>query len=233
MHSHLRHVESALEHCAVLVTEARSLGATALAHKLEDQGHFVEEALRSAEAALDEVEPARRARQLAHHALESLYNETSSRLEELGCSKTLARLAPGGQLDVVERMRYRLRRLMHSDEAVFVRLRDEVERGLLAYETCVDVYLLAAGEARLFREQAVSASQLLRLALERAKRQLLTLASPGSEVWLRVRRRCVRTKPPRWLAGEAQGPAGPSSLALRARGQLLEPGPCAVSQGGP
>lgn len=233
MQTHLRHVESALEHCAVLVTEAYSLGATSLANKLEDQGHFVEEALRAAEAAFDEVEPARRARQLAHHALESLYNETSSRLEELGCSKTLARLAPGGQLDVVERMRYRLRRLLTCDETVFVRLRDEVERGLLAYETCVDVYLLAAGEARLCREQAVSSSQLLRLSLERAKRQLLTLAPPGSEQWLRLRRRCVRTKPPRWLAGEPLGPAEESRHALRTKALLLDPLPSHAAQGAP
>jgi hypothetical protein len=198
----LRHVETAIRHAESLAEEARDLREPALADPLEAAARELSAELEAACQALEEVEPAREARQLAHRALQSLYDDASLRIEERGDPRELARLTPGGYLDVSERIRFRLRRLEQESEPELLRLRDELERGLLAYETCVDAYLLAAGRAQVMKDGAVAQSQVFRLALERAKARLLTLAPAGSPTWQRIKRRTVRTKRPHWLTRE-------------------------------
>lgn len=220
MHPSLRHVETAIRHAESLADEAESLGANALAQRLAAGAADLATALEEAVTALDLVEPSREARGLAHRSLQSLYNDITCQIEERGCPKTLARLTPGGHLDVVERSRYRVRRLSADYEGELLRMRDQIERGLLAYETCVDAYLLAAGDAQVKKDGAIAKSQLLRVALERAKCHLLTLAPAGSSQWQRIKRRAVRTKRPRWLTRESTEGVLSSEKALVARGQI-------------
>lgn len=213
----LRHVETAIRHAESLAEEARDLGDTHLADRLEAGARDLSEELDAASAALDEVEPGREARQLAHRALQSLYDDVSLRLEERGDPRELARLTAGGYLDVSERVRFRLRRLDGEHDGELLLLRDELERGLLAYETCVDAYLLAAGRAQVMKDGAVARSQVFRLGLERAKTTLLRLAPAGSPTWQRIKRRAVRTKRPHWLTREG---TLSTEQALAARGRL-------------
>jgi hypothetical protein len=212
LHSSLRHVDTAIHHAEVLAEEAESLGAHDVARKLAALAQELALDLAEASELLDRVEPAREARSLAHRSLQSVYDDVTSQIEDKGCPETLARLTPAGYLDVVERSRYRVRRLAEADEPELLRIRDHTERALLAYETCVDAYLLTASEAQVKRDAVVAKSQLLRLTLERTKRHLLTLAPVGSPQWSRIKRRAVRTKRPRWLTRDAAlGPLPPTS----------------------
>lgn len=220
MHPALRHVETAIRHAESLAEEAESLDADQLAARLSDAARRLAEELAEASSMLDLVEPARASRALAHRSLQSLYNDITCQIEERGCPKTLARLTPGGHLDVVERTRYRVRRLCEADDPALLRMRDQIERGLLAYETCVDAYLLTSGEAQLKRDGVIAKSQLLRVTLERAKCHLLTLAPAGTAQWQRIKRRAVRTKRPRWLSRDDAGGLVSSERALVARGQI-------------
>lgn len=220
MHSSLRHVETAIRHAESLAEEAESLGAHPLSQQLASAAQELARELHEASEMLDLVEPARESRALAHRSLQSLYNDVTCRIEDRGCPKTLARLTPGGYLDVVERTRYRVRRMSETDDADLLRLRDQIERALLAYETCVDAYLITAGEAQVKRDGVIAKSQLLRVTLERAKCHLLTLAPAGSPQWARIKRRAVRTKRPRWLTRETVDGVVSSEKALVARGQL-------------
>lgn len=220
LHSSLRHVETAIGHAEHLAEEAESLSAHELASKLSSLANELAHDLDEASELLDQVEPAREARSLAHRSLQATYDDITSQIEDYGCPTTLSRLTPGGYLDVVERSRYRVRRLSESDEPELLRMRDATERALLAYETCVDSYLLTASQAQVRREAVVAKSQLLRVTLERAKRHLLTLAPVGSPQWARIKRRAVRTKRPRWLTREVtEGPLA-AEKALVSRGQI-------------
>lgn len=220
MHPALRHVETAICHAESLAEEASSLDAAHLARRLSEASSRLSEELAEAVALLDLIEPARDSRGLAHRSLQSLYNDITCQIEERGCPLTLARLTPGGHLDVVERMRYRVRRLSEADDPELLRMRDQIERALLAYETCVDAYLLTAGEAVMKRDGVIAKSQLLRVTLERAKCHLLTVAPAGSAQWQRIKRRAVRTKRPRWLTREHPEGLLSSERALIARGQV-------------
>ncbi len=220
MHASLRHVETAIRHAESLAEEAESLGALQLSRRLLEAAGTLARDLEEASAVLELVEPARESRGLAHRSLQSLYNDVTCQIEERGCPKTLARLTPGGYLDVVERTRYRVRRLSETEDAALLRLRDQIERSLLAYETCVDAYLLTASDAQVKRDGVIAKSQLLRVSLERAKCHLLTLAPAGSPQWHRIKRRAVRTKRPRWLTREHGDGLVSSEKALVARGQI-------------
>lgn len=220
MHTSLRHVETAIRHAETLAEEAEALGAVQLSKRLAESALNLAQDLEEASAVLDLVEPARESRGLAHRSLQSLYNDVTCQIEERGCPKTLARLTPGGYLDVVERTRYRVRRLSEAEEPALLRMRDQIERALLAYETCVDAYLLTAGDAQVKRDGVIAKSQLLRVSLERAKCHLLTLAPAGSPQWQRIKRRAVRTKRPRWLTREHTEGLVSSEKALVARGQI-------------
>lgn len=199
----LRHVSSAIDHADRLADEADELGAPSLADELRDRGRHLAGLLEDALAALDRVGPAKELRQRAHAALGGVYAEITLDLARVLPPEEAGRLSPGGHLDVAERARFRLRRLLAKDLAL-APLAARLQAALGSYDKAVDAYLLASAEAASAQEAAVCESQRFRLDLERAKLQLLSRAEVGSEVYQRIKRRAVRTKRARWLQAEAR-----------------------------
>jgi hypothetical protein len=197
----LHHVASAIRHAEHLADEAEDLAMTDLSARLRTLGAIVALDLERAVRILEDVEPARDARALAHQSLSSVYGEATLRLETSLPRGEVSRLSPGGHLDVVERVRYRLRRLETRDDEdqVLIDVRTDLERALFAYDTTIDAYLLACAEAQATKDAVVVESQALRLELERAKHRLLAKAEAGSEAWKRIKRRPVRTKRARFI----------------------------------
>lgn len=197
----LHHVAAAIQHAEHLADEADDLGQADLARRLRALAGLVARDLEQAVRLLDDVEPARDARLLAHHSLAAVYGEATLRLDGALPKAHLALLTPGGHLDVVERVRYRLRRLdaRADDEGPAADVRDDLDRALHAYDTTVDAYLFACAEAQAKKDAVIVESQALRLELERAKHRLLTTAETGSDAWKRIKRRAVRTKRARFV----------------------------------
>lgn len=200
----LQHVAAAVRHAEHLADEADDLELTDLARRLRALAALVARDLDEAVRLLDDVEPAREARALAHDALSSVYGETTLRLDADLPKAQVALLSPGGHLDVVERVRYRLRRLeaRGDDIGVAAEVRTDLERALFAYDTTVDAYLMACAQAQAKKDAAVVESQALRLELEKAKHRLLAKAAAGSDAWKRIKRRPVRTKRARFVDHE-------------------------------
>ncbi|OGQ21504.1 MAG: hypothetical protein A2138_14850 [Deltaproteobacteria bacterium RBG_16_71_12] len=195
----LRHVASAVRHAEVLADEAEDLEETALATRLRARGRELAADLERAVEVLDDVEPARQARAVAHEGLGALYGDVTMRLEAQLSPERASRLSPGGHLDVVERARFRFRHLAaHADERLAA-VREEIGAALARYDAAVDAYLIVCAEAQSKKDEAVVKSQALRLELERVKQRLLLLAPAGGEAWRRIKRRAVRTKRARWL----------------------------------
>lgn len=199
MHA-LKHVSSAVDHAERLAEEAEELSAVELAGGLRTEALALSRLLDRALQALDRVSPAREARQRAHQALSDKYAELTFELSARLPAEEASRLSPGSHLDVAERARFRLRRLMARDPSL-ADLCAELSGALLTYERAVDAFLLAAADAAATRERAVLESQRFRLTLERAKLSLLGRAEVGSEAWRRIKRRAVRTRPAAWLKG--------------------------------
>jgi hypothetical protein len=219
----LRHASSAVRHAEALADEATDLGLAELAGTLRERAADIAARVERALEALDRVPDARADRQLAHGALQSLYDDVTSTIEGGLPRSQAARLLPAPHLDVAERARFRLRRLQAPRGDLESGVLHQLERGVAAYETVIDGYLLASARSRELSDDAVAGAQLLRIDLERAKRRLLTLAPVGSDAWRRIKRRAVRTKKPRWLLHEG-GPRPLSSEgALTAQGRL-DPG---------
>lgn len=210
----LRHVSTAVGHAEALADEAEELERSDLAARLRVRARALSHLLDAALTAQERVLPTREARVLGHHELTHLYDDVTGVIDDALRPEDAARLSPGGYLDVAERTRFRLRRLQDPRSPVEERVAHELHRGLCAYETCVDAYLLATADARGLSERAVAESQLLRTELERAKRHLLTLAPVGGEAWRRIKRRAVRTKKPRWLLRAGEDEALSSERAL-------------------
>lgn len=195
----LRHVSTALSHADAFADEAEELGKDELSRKLRTRRKVLSLLLDAALAAAERAPGLREARVIGHHELTHLYDDVTSVIDDALPADSAARLSPGGYLDVAERVRYRIRRLLVPQDAVEERVANELARGLAAYELCVDAYLLAIADARGLAERAIHESQRLRVELERTKRHLLTLAPVGGDAWRRIKRRAVRTKKPRWL----------------------------------
>jgi hypothetical protein len=213
----LRHVQTAVGHADALADEAEGLLRPELAQKLRARARALAALLDAALAANERVPESREGRVLGHHELTSLYDDVTSVIDDALRPEAAARLSPGAYLDVAERARFRVRRLSAPTCDVEARVARELQRGVEAYETCVDAYLLATADARGLGERAVAESQLLRVELERAKRHLLTVAPVGSESWRRIKRRAVRTKKPRWLLRGGGDEALSSERALVAQ----------------
>ena len=195
----LRHVAAAVRHAEILADEAEDLADVALATRLRERARELALDLERAVEVIDEVEPARSARAVAHETLGALYGDVTMRLEERLSPERSSRLSPGGHLDVVERARFRFRQMVaHTEEGVRA-LQDELGAALGRYDAAVDSYLMVCAEAQGKKDEVVVRSQALRLELERAKQRLLLKAPAGGEAWRRIKRRTVRTKRARWL----------------------------------
>jgi GAF domain-containing protein len=219
----LDHVSNAITHARALAEEAETLDDGVTAAQLRVLADGLRETLDAALEAFERTAPMQEGRAMGHRALASFFDEICGRIEEEAPAAAANRILPAGRLDVAERARFVCRRLEHEREGALRALREELERGLLAYETCVDAYLSTARSARALRDAAIGESQLVRVELERAKRRLLARAPVGSEAWRRIKRRAVRTKRPQWRVRGADGPGRPASeAALVARGQLDE-----------
>jgi hypothetical protein len=199
----LHHVESAIHHAICLADEAEDLLMMELAKSLRHLASLVSEQLEAALRGLDRVEEVKKGRALAHDLLSAAYGALTCQMGEVLDSQSLRKLTPGGHLDVVERTRYRLRRLsaMKSTDAV-ADLRLEHERALADYERAVDRYLEICTATNHDRQMAVAKSQMLRMELETAKKRLLAKAKVGGDAHRRIKRRTVRTKRPAWLNRE-------------------------------
>jgi len=197
----LRHVSSAVRHAEGLADEAEDLSDLPLATRLRARARSVTEDLDAAVQSIDEVPPTRDARALAHHVLNAVYSDVTLHLERLLDPELASRLSPGGNLDVSERVRFRLRHLALTDASTeeLLDVRALLERALFTYDCAVDAYLLACAVAQSKKDRAIVKSQALRLELERAKHALLVRALPKSDTWQRIKRRTVRTKRARWL----------------------------------
>lgn len=195
----LRHVSSAIRHAEILADEAEDLEDQALAARLRERARELAVDLERAVEVIDEVEPARAARAVAHDTLGALYNDITMRLEQRLSPERASRLSPGGHLDVVERARFRFRHLAPLTEQPLVALREELGAALGRYDAAVDCYLIVCADGQAIKDRVVIKSQALRLELERAKQRLLMTAPAGGEAWRRIKRRAVRTKRARWL----------------------------------
>ncbi len=196
----LRHVSNAVHQAEALAGEAEELGARELAARLRARAAEVAAELEAAVQAVDDVEPASEARKRTHEMLSVAYSEVTLRIEQATSPEDSSRLSPGGHLDVVERVRYRLRQL--RDDCNSEELRDAralLERALFTYDASIDVYLIACAAAQSKKDCALVKSQALRIELERAKHGLLVQAPAGSDVYKRIKRLTVRTKRARWL----------------------------------
>ena len=195
----LRHVSSAIHHAEGLADEADDLGVAELATRLRAHGRVVLDDLEQACRAIDDVEPARLGRERSHEVLTAVYNDVTLQIERLLSPEQSSRLSPGGHLDVVERARYRLRRMPERGDSAYLDVRALLERAVFHYDTAVDGYLSGCADAQTKKDRALVMSQALRLELERAKHTLLVRAEPQSDAWRRIKRRTVRTKRARWL----------------------------------
>jgi hypothetical protein len=191
----LRHVSAAIHHAELFADEAEDLGEKEVAVYLRERAAQLGAQLESALAAIDDVEPLRLARQRAHVTLAGAFHESTVTLERILPQDQVMRLLSGGHLDVVERVRFRLRNLPRDVDDV----RALLERALFAYDSAVDLYLLTCGEAQGRKERVIVESQALRLELERTKQRLLLRAGDDSAAYKRIKRRAVRTKRPRWV----------------------------------
>ena len=194
----LRHVASAVQHAEALADEAEDLGNAQLAERLRIRAAEVNRVLDRALQLADDVAPLRETRARAHLVLSSIYSDCTQRILGMLPADQASRLTPGGSLDVVERVRFRLRTIADGHG----KLRDVrglLERALFTYDATVDAYLVVCADAQSTKDQAIVESQALRLELERAKGTLLTAAEPQSDAWQRIKARAVRTKRARWL----------------------------------
>jgi hypothetical protein len=216
----LGHAAAAVRHAEALADEAADLGVDDLATTLRTRATELLEQVETALAAAERVPHARADRQLAHAALQSLFDDVTSVIERELPADSAWRLLPQPLLDVAERVRFRLRRLSPTQSDAEQAVVDTLERALDAYNSCIDGYLLASAQTRHVTDVAVANGQWLRVDLERAKRRLLTLAPVGSEAWRRIKRRAVRTKKPRWLLHEGGPRPLSSESALSAQGRI-------------
>jgi hypothetical protein len=194
----LRHVSNAVHQAEALAGEAEDLGSFELATRLRARAAEVATDLEAAVQAFDDVGPASDARKRTHEMLSVAYAEVTLRIEQATSPEDSSRLSPGGHLDVVERVRYRLRQLRDDSEEI----RDAralLERALFSYDASIDAYLIACASAQSKKDCALVKSQALRIELERAKHGLLVQAPAGSDVYKRIKRLTVRTKRARWL----------------------------------
>ena len=196
----LRHVSNAVHQAEALAGEAEDLGAHDLATRLRSRAAEVAADLEAAVQAVDDVSPASDARKRTHEMLSVAYSEVTLRIEQVTSPEDSSRLSPGGHLDVVERVRYRLRQLRHDNDSEGIRdARALLERALFLYDASIDVYLMSCAAAQSKKDCALVKSQALRIELERAKHGLLVTAPPGSDIYKRIKRLTVRTKRARWL----------------------------------
>jgi hypothetical protein len=195
----LRHVSNAVHQAEALAGEADDLGATQLALRLRASAAEVATELEAAVQAVDDVGPASEARKRTHEMLSVAYSEVTLRIEQATSPEDSSRLSPGGHLDVVERVRYRLRQLRDESSEELRDVRALLERALFAYDSSIDDYLMACAAAQTKKDCALVKSQALRIELERAKHGLLMHAPTGSDSYKRIKRLTVRTKRARWL----------------------------------
>jgi hypothetical protein len=194
----LRHVSSAVAHAEALADEADDLEVFDLAIRLRARAATVVQDLDEAVASIEAIEPLRVVRERSHDMLDVAYAACTLRIDQSLRPEDAARLSPGTHLDVVERVRFRLRHMPKSSEAL-LDARTLLERELFGYEDAVDAFLMGCAAAMAHKDRAVVRSQALRLELERAKHALLGRAEPQSDAWRRIKKRAVRTKRARWL----------------------------------
>lgn len=213
----LKHVAAAVRHAEVLADEAEDLAQLELARRLRHQAVSLGTDVEDAVAAHDLVTPMREQRLRAHAQLDAAYADATVRLAALLGPDELSRLSPGGYLDVVERARFRARRLEQHDDTRIDQILLELTSALDRYDAAVDRYLLTCADAQGKKDRAVVRSQALRLELDAAKARMLVLADVGSDAWVRIKRRTVRTKRARWIDdAKARG------LLTESYGHILE-----------
>ncbi len=195
----LRHVSSAVRHADALADEAQDLGCKEIAARLRERARSVSADLDAAIQAIEEIDPARAARERCHGVLTSVYADATLQLERVLPPEEASRLSPGGHLDVSERVRFRLRRMPDDALDAVLDVKALLDRALFTYDAAVDGYLAACADAQSKKDRAVIKSQALRVELERAKHTLLVRADPDGDAWRRIKRRTVRTKRARWL----------------------------------
>ena len=142
----LKHVATAVRHAEVLADEAQDLDQTELALRLRGRGESLAIDVEDAVAAHDLVAPMREARLRAHAQLDAAYADTTVRLAALMGPDELSRLSPGGYLDVVERARFRSRRLESRGDDRIDRIHDDLQRMLERYDAAVDAYLISCAD---------------------------------------------------------------------------------------
>lgn len=195
----LRHVSSAVHHAEALADEADDLCVVELSARLRARAASVEADLEAAVRAVDGVAPLREARARSHGMLLAVYGEVTHEIERLFAPEEASKLSPGGNLDVAERLRFRLRHLPQTGADALLDVRVLLERALFDYDNAVDAYLIGCADAQSKKDRAIVKSQALRMELERAKHTLLVRAEPKTAAWVRIKRRTVRTKRARWL----------------------------------
>lgn len=202
----LKHVANAINHAFFLADEAEDIGMNDWVSELRATGTHLEALLDAAWSLHEAVEPARINRCHAHAHLEHAYEKVSLALSSVLDANSIWSLSPLGLLDVVSRVRFRLRRwpyiilAANIDEAAKQKL-DELkaflEKYLEIYERAVDAYLWTGIEAQRAKERIVEHSQTVRGLLQCAKHDLLLQLPPNSDAHKRVQKQIVRTRPGR------------------------------------
>lgn len=199
----LNHVASAIHAAEVFADEAEDLGLQPLAEELRKGALTLTRQLDRALEFKEEVPKARDARRLARESLQNLYMDVTARLAFHLPPDEVARIAPGSMVDVSERVRFTIRKLITpvvEYAELCERLLDELKDGLSDYELCVDRLLTTMGQATYSKDLVVGESQHFRLELQRAKYRLLNNLDPKTAAFKRIRARVVRTRKPKWVS---------------------------------
>jgi len=203
----LSFVANAISHAESLADEASDLMRHELAQDLWKRSRSMSRSLDDAIQSVDLVKPAREKRDHALDRLRNTYANTTCLLQVSLDAKNVHRFCPGSNLNMAERVRYRLRQIEEheSGDSPTLRLLNEVRtdlsEALRNYEQAVDLSLLALGQSQAAKSVAVFRSQQLRVFLEKTKYELLKATEPNSPAWRRIKKRTVRTKRAQWLDG--------------------------------
>jgi hypothetical protein len=213
----LNFVANAISHAESLADEASDLMRQDLAEDLWKRSRSMSRSLDDAIQAVDMIKPARQKRDHALDKLRNTYANTTCLLQVSLEAKDVHRFCPGSNLNMAERVRYRLRQIEEQKSecapswSVLNQVRADLNEALKAYEQTVDLSLMALGQAQSAKSVAVFRSQQLRIFLEKAKYELLKAAEPKSPAWRRIKKRTVRTKRAQWLDGMRYSKANPLS----------------------
>lgn len=201
----LRFVANAISHAESLADEATDLNLGELSTAIWKHARRVSESLDDAVSEMENVKPAKHRRDSELERLKNAYTNATCRLQRVVPANDVYRFCPGGNLNIAERVRFRLRQisLAHHHRSSFcdelTLIASDLRKVLDVYEQSVDDSLLALGRSHAKRNMAILQSQKLRLHLEQAKFELLQHTPPGSQAWNRIKKRTVRTRRAQWL----------------------------------